>query len=231
MYQKKKAVILFSGGLDSATILAIAAKKNFQNYLLTFDYGQKHNVELQFAQNFVNNYKEKFNIIEHQIAKIDLTIFNQSALVNSSISLHQNRSFEQIVSSDNAVPNSYVPARNSIFLSFAFGYAENILADAIFIGVNAIDYSGYPDCRPKFIKSFQRLINVSGVNLNSQKLKIFAPLIKMSKTQIIKKGTKLGVDYNLTWSCYSPQFKEGKYYSCKICDSCLLRSNGFENII
>ncbi len=231
MKQQKKAVILFSGGLDSATILAIAAKKNFQNHLLTFDYGQKHNIELQFAQNFVNNYREKFNIIQHQIAKIDLTIFNQSALVNNKIPLHQNRSFEQIVSTNSSVPNSYVPARNSIFLSFAFGYAENILADAIFIGVNAIDYSGYPDCRPQFIKSFQRLINLSGANLHSQNLKIFAPLIKMSKSQIIAKGKKLGVDYNLTWSCYAPQFKRGQYYPCKICDSCLLRDNGFENIV
>ena len=237
----KKAITLFSGGLDSSTVLAIANQENYLNYALSFDYNQRHKVELEVASKFIAKNDKKFNIIEHKVAKIDLSIFSTSALLNQSLEVLKNRDISEIkheISSDK-VPNTYVPARNTIFLAFAFGYAETIGADAIFVGVNAVDYSGYPDCRPQFISAFQNLINIAGANNNSKNLQIKAPLIKMSKSDIIKKGIELGVDYSLTHSCYDPIIVKNnfglieKIKSCQKCDSCLLRNQGFNeaNII
>lgn len=237
----KKAITLFSGGLDSSTVLAIANQENYLNYALSFDYNQRHKVELEVASKFIAKNSEKFNIIEHKVAKIDLSIFSTSALLNQSLEVLKNRDLSDIKqeTSSDKVPNTYVPARNTIFLAFAFGYAETIGADAIFVGVNAVDYSGYPDCRPQFISAFQSLINIAGANNNSKSLQIKAPLIKMSKADIIKKGTELGVDYSMTHSCYDPIIVRNNFdeieriISCKKCDSCLLRNQGFNeaNII
>jgi 7-cyano-7-deazaguanine synthase len=237
----KKAITLFSGGLDSSTVLAIANQENYLNYALSFDYNQRHKVELEVASKFIANNSKKFNIIEHKVAKIDLSIFANSALLNQSLEVLKNRDLSDIKqeTSSDKVPNTYVPARNTIFLAFAFGYAETIGADAIFVGVNAVDYSGYPDCRPQFISAFQSLINIAGANNNSKSLQIKAPLIKMSKADIIKKGTELGVDYSMTHSCYDPIIVRNNFdeieriISCKKCDSCLLRNQGFNeaNII
>ena len=214
-----KAVVLLSGGLDSTTILAIAKREGFDLFTLTFDYGQRHHVELDRARDIAKH----FGAVDHQIIKIDLRQFGGSALTDS-IEVPTGRDQEEMVSS---IPVTYVPARNTIFLSFCLAYAEIKEASDIFIGVNAIDYSGYPDCRPEFITAFETLANLAtkaGVEGKS-KIKIHTPLIELSKAKIIQKGLELGVNYAMTHSCYNPG-EEGK--SCGVCDSCQLRLKGFQ---
>jgi 7-cyano-7-deazaguanine synthase len=212
-----KAVILLSGGLDSATVLAIAKRDGFQVFALSFDYDQRHSLELEKAKILA----KKFNVKDHRIVKLDL--FGGSAL-NDNIPVPKNRNEKEISS---GIPITYVPARNTIFLSNALAYAEVKKCCNIFLGVNAVDYSGYPDCRPKYISAFEKLANLAtkaGIE-DEAKIKIHAPLIHLSKAEIIQKGLELGVDYRLTHSCYDPN-SEG--LSCRVCDSCVLRLKGFQ---
>jgi queuosine biosynthesis protein QueC len=212
-----KAVILLSGGLDSTTVLAIAKAQGYEPYALSFRYGQRHSIELTSAQRVAAAMQVK----EHVIADINLRAFGGSALT-ADIDVPKGR---DTAAMEAAIPITYVPARNTIFLSFALGWAEVLQANHIFVGVNALDYSGYPDCRPEFISAFETMANLatkSGVEGN--KLTIHAPLIEMSKADIIIKGMELGVDYSLTSSCYDPS-DDGK--PCGQCDSCLLRAKGF----
>jgi len=214
----KKAVILLSGGLDSATTLAIAKKEGYEPYALSFRYGQRHAAELEAARRVAQNLGVK----EHKIADIDLRLFGGSALTDD-IKVPKGRSLEAI---GHGIPITYVPARNTIFLSFALAWAEVLGAYDIFIGVNALDYSGYPDCRPEFIRAFEAMANLAtAYGLKEGKhITIHTPLITLTKAQIIKKGFALGVDYSLTLSCYDP-LPQGK--PCGMCDSCLLRTKGF----
>ena len=214
-----KSVVLLSGGLDSTTTLAMAQKAGFDLFCLTFDYGQRHRVELDRARDIAQH----FGAMDHQIVKIDLRQFGGSALTDS-IDVPTDRNQEEMAAE---IPVTYVPARNTIFLSFCLAYAEVKEASDIFIGVNAVDYSGYPDCRPEFIKAFEILANLAtkaGVE-GKQSLKIHTPLIQLSKAEIIQKGLELGVDYAMTHSCYDPA--EGEI-SCGVCDSCQLRLKGFQ---
>jgi len=214
----KKAIILLSGGLDSATCLAIAKDKGYQLYALSFNYGQRHNHELSSARLLATVYL----VADHKIANIDLRLFGGSALTDN-IDIPKDA-----LSENDTIPITYVPARNTIFLSYALAWADTINASDIFIGVNALDYSGYPDCRPEYIQAFQRMANLAtkiGVE-NKLKVIIHTPLIHLTKADIIKKGIKLGVDYSLTHSCYDPD-KSG--LSCGHCDSCLLRLRGFRD--
>ncbi len=215
---KNKAVVLLSGGLDSTTTLAIAQKQGFQVFALSFDYGQRHGVELERAKEIA----EKFSVTDHQIMTIDLRQFGGSALTDSiEVPTHRNES-----EMNEEIPVTYVPARNTIFLSFCLAYAEVKNAQDIFLGVNAVDYSGYPDCRPEFIAAFETLANLAtkaGVE-GKEKLKIHTPLIEFTKAEIILKGLELGVDYSLTHSCYNPK-ENGT--ACGSCDSCVLRLKGF----
>jgi len=216
----KKAIVLLSGGLDSTTALAIAKKSGFENYALSFAYGQRHEIELQFAKKIA----EKFGVKEHKIATIDLRTFGGSALT-AEIAVPKNQEILQ-----NRIPITYVPARNTIFLSYALAYAEVVGAFDIFIGVNAIDYSGYPDCRPEFIETFEKLATLAtaaGVE-NKGHFKIHTPLIKLSKKEIIEEGIRNGVDYSITHSCYDPIIEDNKVISCGKCDSCKLRLEGFK---
>lgn len=211
-----KAILLLSGGLDSATVAAIAKKSGFEIYALSFDYGQRHKTELESAKKIA----ELSGFAEHKIAKIDLRIFGGSALT-SDIPMPTLPSI--------AIPITYVPARNTIFLSYALAYAEVVGAFDIFVGVNVVDYSGYPDCRPDFIRAFEKLANLAtavGVEGKGE-FKIHAPLIKMSKKEIIEAGIKLGVDYSQTHSCYDPIMRGEKIYACGKCESCQLRLAGF----
>lgn len=217
----KKAIILLSGGLDSATTLAIAKSKGYKLFALTFDYNQRHKYEISSAKKIC----DFFSINDHIIYKLDLKQFGGSALT-SNMKVPKNRKIEVI--SKNEIPITYVPARNTIFLSIALALAEVKNAFEIFIGVNAIDYSGYPDCRPEFIKAFEKLANLATkAGVKGKKFKIHTPLINLTKSQIIKKGIALGIDYSLTTTCYSPK-KYGK--PCKKCDACILRQKGFENL-
>lgn len=212
----KKAVVLLSGGLDSTTVLAFAKKSGFEIYALSFDYGQRHQIELESAKKIA----KQAGATEHKIAKIDLRIFGGSALT-ADIPVPTE------LTSD--IPVTYVPARNTIFLSYALAYAEVVDSFDIFIGVNAVDYSGYPDCRPDFIKSFEKLANLAtavGVDGKGE-FKIHSPLIELSKEKIIQEGLKMGVDYSQTHSCYDPIIKEKEVYACGKCDSCRLRLAGF----
>ncbi|HIJ50383.1 MAG TPA: 7-cyano-7-deazaguanine synthase QueC [Nitrospinae bacterium] len=217
---KNNAVVLLSGGLDSTTTLAIAQKEGFEVYALSFDYGQRHRVELDRAREIAQN----FAVIDHQIMTIDLRQFGGSALTDSiDVPMHRD---EKEMSAE--IPITYVPARNTIFLSFCLAYAEVKNAQNIFLGVNAVDYSGYPDCRPEFIAAFEKLANLAtkaGVE-GKEKLKIHTPLIQLTKAEIVLKGLELGVDYSLTHSCYNPS-DDGA--SCGSCDSCLLRLKGFND--
>jgi 7-cyano-7-deazaguanine synthase len=217
----KKAIILLSGGLDSATTLAIAKNLKFETYALSFSYGQRHEIELESAKKIAQLLEAK----EHKIAKIDLRIFGNSALT-SEIAVPKDRN----ISDFEKIPVTYVPARNTIFLSYALAYAEVVGAFDIFIGVNAVDYSGYPDCRPEFIEAFAELANLAtAVGVEDQgRFKIHTPLLKMSKEEIIKQGVELGVDYSQTHSCYDPIIKENQIISCGHCDSCKLRLDGFK---
>ena len=190
----KKAIILLSGGLDSATIMAIAKQEQYELYALSFDYGQRHKIELESAKRVASFFSAK----EHKIAQIDLRIFGGSALTD-------NIPVPKDQLNNNLIPVTYVPARNAIFLSYSLGYAEVIGADDIFIGVNAIDYSGYPDCREDFIKAFEAMANLATVaGIRGRRIRIQTPLINLSKKEIIKVGSDLGVDYAMTHSCYDP---------------------------
>jgi 7-cyano-7-deazaguanine synthase len=214
----RKAVCLLSGGLDSTTCLSIARKEGFACYALSFDYGQRHRIELEAAARIAL----ELGVVEHKVATIDLRLFGHSALTDE-IDVPKHRDVGSI---EEGIPVTYVPARNTIFLSFALAYAEVLEASDIFIGVNAIDYSGYPDCRPEYIEAFERLANLAtktGVEGRSD-LKIHMPLVKMTKADIIRKAVSLGVDLGLTHSCYDPDH-EG--VPCGRCDSCLLRRRGF----
>lgn len=214
----KKAVILLSGGLDSATVCAIAKKEGYDIHTVSFIYGQRHDIELDFSKKIV----DQFNIKNHKIINIDLASFGGSALVDKNLEVPKN----QDVDNQEDIPITYVPARNLIFLSFALAYSETIKCSDIFIGVNAVDYSNYPDCRMEFIKSFQDVANKgTAANLNFE---IHAPLIYLNKAEIIKKGIDLGVDYAKSHSCYDPVEIDGKFYACGKCDSCLLRLKGFK---
>ena len=214
------AIVLLSGGLDSTTVLAYALKEGFEVKALSFDYGQRHLTELECAKKVA----AKYGIKDHRIAKIDLRLFGGSALT-SNIDVPKHDNVEEITKD---IPITYVPARNTIFLSYAMAFAEVSGACDIFIGVNALDYSGYPDCRPQYIKAFEHMANLatrSGVDGNW--LTLHTPLIELSKAEIIKLGIELGVDYSITSSCYDPA-PDGK--SCGHCDSCLLRKKGFSEI-
>jgi len=213
-----KAVILLSGGLDSATCLAIAQSQGFECYALSFRYGQRHEHELTCAKMVAERQGAK----DHVIAQIDLRTFGGSALT-SDIDVPRHRSLDEMTKE---IPVTYVPARNTIFLSFALAWAEVLGASDVFIGVNALDYSGYPDCRPEYIGAYEKMANLAtkaGVEGN-QKLKIHTPLIAMTKGEIIATGLQLGVDYSITSTCYDPS-SDGT--SCGECDACLLRLKGF----
>ena len=215
------AVVLLSGGLDSATTLAIAREQGFECYAITFDYGQRHRIELQAARRVA----QSMNVREHVFMNIDLRAFGGSALTDS-IDVPKDRAAPGGGDVASEIPITYVPARNTIFLSLALGYAEVRNAADIFIGVNAVDYSGYPDCRPQFIRSFEQTANLATkMGVEGKRIAVHAPLIDLTKAQIIQRGTKLGVDYGLTMSCYDPDPTSGK--PCGHCDSCLLRAAGF----
>jgi 7-cyano-7-deazaguanine synthase len=213
----KPAVVLLSGGIDSTTTLAIAIAEGYEVYALSFDYGQRHQIETEAARRIAHSLGAK----EHRVAKIDLRIFGGSALTDE-IDVPRKRSETQIA---HGIPVTYVPARNTIFLSNALAWAEVISASDIFLGVNAIDYSGYPDCRPEFIEAFENLANLATkAGVEGRRFQIHTPLIKFSKADIIRKAAELGVDLSLTHSCYDPT-PEG--LACGECDSCLLRLKGF----
>jgi 7-cyano-7-deazaguanine synthase len=214
----KKAVVLLSGGLDSSTVLAIARSQSYALYALSFSYGQRHVIELEAARRVAAS----IGVQDHRIAAIDLRIFGGSALT-ADIAVPKGRDADQMT---HGIPITYVPARNTIFLSFALAWAEVLGSSDIFIGVNALDYSGYPDCRPEFISSFEKMANLAtkaGVE-GRQALRIHTPLIDLTKAQIVHRGLELGVDYSLTSSCYDPS-PTGE--PCGQCDSCLLRQKGF----
>ena len=213
--KSNKALVLLSGGLDSSVVLSVCQDKGYDIYAISFDYGQRHKVELEYAK-FQATF---FNCISHEVFKMEF--YGGSALTDD-IKVPKNRDSHSM-SKD--IPVTYVPSRNIVFLSFASGYAECHNIDNIFIGVNAIDYSGYPDCRKNFIDNFEKLINKSTKKgLEGSKFKINTPLINLSKKDIIKLGHKNGVDFSMTSSCYSPKLKK----NCGVCDSCLLRKQGFE---
>jgi 7-cyano-7-deazaguanine synthase len=215
----KRAVALASGGLDSSTMMALAKKQGFDLYALSFDYGQRHRCELEAAARIARS----LGVTHHMVATIDLRMFGGSALT-ADMEVPKGRDSRRISSE---IPITYVPARNTIFLSFALGWCEVLEAQDIFIGVNAVDYSGYPDCRPRFLQAFQDLANLAtkaGVE-GTATYRIHAPLLHMSKAQIIRAGVDAGVDFALTHSCYDPS-PEG--LACGGCDSCILRRRGFE---
>ena len=219
--KKRKAVILVSGGLDSATVLAIAREQGYQCYALTFDYGQRHRIELESSKRVVAAEK---SVAAHRIVNLDVGWMGGSALTDEHLSVPQS-GIDTDSSSEENIPLTYVPARNTIFLSIALGWAEVMGAQDIFIGANAVDYSGYPDCRPAFIEAFEKLANLAtreGVQGNA--FHIHAPLIDLSKAKIIKQGMLLGVDYSLTVSCYDP---DENGFACGKCDACYLRTQGF----
>ncbi len=210
----KKAVILVSGGLDSTTVVAMAKSQGFDCYTLSFDYGQRHRSELKAAQ----RVSAHMNVCEHKVVKLDLGTIGGSALTDASIDVPEEET--------SGIPVTYVPARNTVFLSIALGWAEVLGANDIFLGVNAVDYSGYPDCRPEYISAFETLANLATKSaVEGQKLSIHAPLIDMTKAQIVQSGLALGVDYSQTVSCYQANL-EGE--ACGRCESCRLRKQGFE---
>lgn len=210
---QKKAIVLLSGGLDSITVLALAKKQGFKCYALSFDYGQRHNAELVAATKIAADYQ----VEDHKIIKLGLSSIGGSALTDEHIAVPN--------TPQEGIPVTYVPARNTIFLSFALGWAEVLNLTDIFIGVNAVDYSGYPDCRPEFIKAFQQLANLATkAGVEGERFTIHTPLIALSKAEIIKQGIELGVDYQRTVSCYSAD-EQGR--ACQVCDACRLRKAGF----
>ncbi|HYN81421.1 MAG TPA: 7-cyano-7-deazaguanine synthase QueC [Gemmatimonadaceae bacterium] len=218
--ERKRAVLLLSGGLDSTTVLALATSEGYAVHALSFEYGQRHSAELSAAANVARRYR----VVQHAIAKIDLRVFGGSALT-ADIPVPKDRELKY---DDDEIPSTYVPARNTIFLSYALAFAEVGGAREIFIGVNALDYSGYPDCRLEFIEAFERMANLAtraGVEAKGEPaIRIRTPLIGMSKREIIELGFKLGVDYSITISCYDPG-ADGE--ACGRCDACQLRLRGF----
>ena len=211
----KKAVLLLSGGLDSTTVLALAKSEGFEIYALSFSYGQKHDIELEAAKKIA----ELANIKEHVVLDLNFGALSQSSLTSKNLSVPDHNDNSEI-------PSTYVPARNTVFLSIALGWAESIGAFDIFTGVSAIDYSGYPDCRPEYIDAFQSLADLATkTGVQGKKIKINTPLIALDKAQTIKLGTKLGVNYQQTVSCYR---LTDSYHACGTCDSCILRKQGFE---
>ena len=215
MTAKPKAIVLLSGGLDSATCLAIARQEGFEPIALSFDYGQRHNAELAAAQRIA----QAFAIGDHRVIRLELGSIGGSALTDTSIAVPTEES--------EGIPVTYVPARNTVFLSFALGLAEVTEADAIYIGVNAVDYSGYPDCRPEFIAAFETMANLATkAGVEGHRMKIHTPLMYLSKAEIVDKGIALGVDYALTVSCYQADM-DGR--ACGVCDSCRLRRKGFQD--
>ena len=210
-----KAIVLLSGGLDSATTLAIATNEGFECHAISFRYGQRHKLELEAAEKVAR----AFNAVQHKIIDIDLTQIGGSALTDKDIAVPEQ--------ANEGIPVTYVPARNTIFLALALAYAESVFASHIFIGVNAVDYSGYPDCRPEFIQAFTHLANIATrAGVEGEGFHLHTPLIEMSKEEIISTGTDLGVDYSLTLSCYQPDV-QGR--ACGVCDSCRYRKKGFES--
>jgi 7-cyano-7-deazaguanine synthase len=214
---KERAVVLLSGGLDSTTVLAIAQKQGFAVYALSFDYGQNHKVELEAAKRVAL----AFGADKHVIAQVDLRSFGGSALTSDE-PVPKHRSSETI---GNGIPITYVPARNTVFLSLALAWAESLGATDIFIGVNALDYSGYPDCRPEFIEAFETMANL-GTKIGSEgkRIRIHTPLSALNKRQIVETGLSLGIDYGMTFTCYDPT-EDG--VACGACDACQLRLKGF----
>ena len=211
----QKAVILVSGGLDSSTVLAIALEQGFECYTLSYDYGQRHRSEIEAAKRI----SEIMDVKEHKIVQLDLGSIGGSALTDINIDVPETET--------SGIPVTYVPARNTVFLSIALGWAEVLRANKIFLGVNAVDYSGYPDCRPEYISSFESMANLATkAGVEGNKLSIEAPLINMSKSDIIKLGVSLGVDYSETVSCYQASL-EG--LACGRCESCRLRAEGFKH--
>ncbi|HBH62291.1 MAG TPA: 7-cyano-7-deazaguanine synthase QueC [Nitrospiraceae bacterium] len=241
----KRAVVLLSGGVDSTTTLAAAKAEGFELYAVSFDYGQRHKIELELAR----RNAEKFGVTKHLIINFDLREIGGSALTSDIAVPKGVQGMEKdqcLTDNQSPIPVTYVPARNTIFLSFALAWAETLEAEDIFIGANAVDYSGYPDCRPEFIQAFEDMANLATkISVEGKvKFNIRAPLIKLAKSEIIRKGTFLGVDYSLTWSCYDPiaepsgtlreggviiQDKEDRitYVPCMKCESCVLRAKGF----
>ena len=215
MRNSKKAIILLSGGLDSATTLAIAKKLGFDCYALSFNYKQRHMSELNAAKNVA----KKLKLTEHKIIEIDLTQIGGSSLTDSKIDVPN--------SPTKGIPITYVPARNTMFLSYALAWAEVIGSSDIFIGVNAVDYSGYPDCRPEYIEAYEKLAALATkAGVEGVGFKIHAPLIKLSKSEIIKEGLALGVDFSQTVSCYQAN---DMGFACGLCDSCMFRKEGFDS--
>jgi 7-cyano-7-deazaguanine synthase len=209
----KKAVVLLSGGLDSATVLAIAAAEGYDCYALSLDYGQRHVAELKAASNIARQFQVK----DHQVVNLDLRQFGGSALTDNAIDVPEKET--------NDIPVTYVPARNTIFLSLALAWAETLEAREIFVGVNAVDYSGYPDCRPEYIESFENMANLATkAGVEGERFSIQAPLIKLTKAAIIQTGSRLGIDYAITVSCYQA---DDSGAACGKCDSCRLRQQGF----
>ncbi len=214
----RKAVLLLSGGLDSTTTLAMARAEGFEVYAMSFAYGQRHAHEIDAAKKVAQH----FGVVEHRVVTIDLGVFGASALTQKNILVPKDRSDAQM---GEGIPITYVPARNTIFLSYALAWAEVLGSADIFIGVNAVDYSGYPDCRPEFIEAFERMANLATkAGADGNKLTLHTPLIALTKAEIIGRGIALGVDYGATTSCYDPT-PDGA--SCGHCDSCSLRKKGF----
>jgi 7-cyano-7-deazaguanine synthase len=212
----KKGIILLSGGLDSATVAAIAIKEGFSLSAITFYYSQRHEIEIKFAEKLAEYFKMK----NHVKISIPSEIFKTALNADSGIEIPKNREIKE-----NEIPETYVPARNIIFLSYALAYAESTDAENIFIGANAVDYSGYPDCRPEFFKAFKRMADIgTKAGVEGRGFTIHTPLLNLRKHEIIKTGIELGIDYSLTHSCYDP---DSKGLSCGECDSCILRRNGF----
>ncbi len=229
-----KAILLFSGGLDSTTILYYLKNLNYQIYALSFNYGQRQETELKAAKKTIASVGEA--VVEHKVINIDLKAFGGSALTDHTIAfpIHQNRRIPKIESKNNndhspkakpTIPITYVPARNTIFISFALAYAEVTNANEIFVGVNSMDYSGYPDCRPEYIAKFNELITLGTADTKNSGIKIQTPLQHLTKAEIIKLGIANGAEYSTTFSCYNPT---PTGYACGICDACGLRLAGFK---
>lgn len=217
---KKKVVVLVSGGLDSSTVLAMLQKEDVQIYAVSFYYAQNHSIEINKIKNFIKNY----NVSDHRVINIDLSAFSSTALVNEDIDVPKYDSANDV---GDKIPVTYVPARNTIFLSYALGYAEVVGASDIYIGAHMTDSANYPDCRPEYIKSFENMANLAiKAGVEGYKINIRAPLIEMSKSEIVAAGLKMGVDYSSTISCYDP---DSKGRSCGQCHACLVRINAFED--
>jgi 7-cyano-7-deazaguanine synthase len=220
MPTRPPAVVLLSGGLDSATVLAIAHHEGYDAYALSFRYGQRHTVELEAAARVA----KALGATRHVVAHIDLRPFGGSALTDSSLAIPHHDSAEELGSE---IPVTYVPARNTIFLSFALAWAETLGSSDVFIGVSSLDYSGYPDCRPQYIAAYEQMANLATkAGVEGHRLKIHTPLIELTKAETIRRGLELGVDYGLTHSCYEPAGS----HACGTCDSCLLRQRGFDEL-